>query len=216
MSRSLRRGALAAALALSVAPLAACGAGADSQTLQVQPNTVRTTSGAIAVQNAVVVTEPNGNGPASFTAAVFNNNAQPQQLTSISVNGTQLKLTGSDGKGGPLTVPANGSVTLGGARNASAILQDAHSLKPGGYQDVVLDFSSTGQVTVSAAVFPAVSNFNGYGAGVTAVPASPSAPASAAPSAPSASGSPKPGTSPKASGSVAPASPKASPSASKR
>ncbi|AEW94846.1 MULTISPECIES: hypothetical protein [Streptomycetaceae] len=196
MSRSLRRGALAAVLALSVVPFAAaCGAGDDSQTLQVQPNVVSTSVGDIQIQNANIITEPNGKGPATVTARVFNNSASPQQLTSISVDGvsTPVKLTGPDGKTGPLTVPANGAITLGGAGNPSAVLSDSAGLSQGDFHKTTFSLSSTGQVSLSPLVVPATHYFQTYGASVEATPA-PGGSASAPAGKPSGSPSGKPGT----------------------
>jgi hypothetical protein len=186
VSRSLRRGALAAVLALSVVPLAtACGAGSDAQTLQVQPDVVSTSVGDIQVQDANIITEPNGTGPATVTARVFNNGTQAQQLNSITIDGVSapVKLTGADGKTGPLTIPANGAISIGGAGNPSALLDNSNGLVHGSFQKTVFTFSSTGQVTLSPAVVPAMHYFQGYGPGIEVTPA-PSAPA-ASPSKPS-------------------------------
>ncbi|GAA1900923.1 hypothetical protein [Streptantibioticus ferralitis] len=200
MSRSLRRGAVAAVLALSIAPLAAaCGAGSDSQTLQVKPDSVATSVGNINVQNAYIITEPNGTGPATVTARIFNNGTNPEQLTGITVEGAaqQVKLTGSDGKTGPITIPANGSVTLGGSGNPTALLASSQGVVPGNFQSTVLNFSSTGQVSLAPQVTPATHFFQPFGP----VEVTPSTPASGQPSArPSGSASAKPGTSATPSG----------------
>ncbi|MFB7505704.1 DUF461 domain-containing protein, partial [Streptomyces broussonetiae] len=59
MSSSLRRGALAAsAIVFSIASLAACGAGNDSQTLEIKPDNAATKVGNIKVQNALIITQP--------------------------------------------------------------------------------------------------------------------------------------------------------------
>ncbi|MCQ4045753.1 hypothetical protein ACFOSC_19695 [Streptantibioticus rubrisoli] len=200
MSRSLRRGAVAAVLALTVAPFAAaCGAGSDSQTLQVQPNSAATSVGNLKVQNAFIITEPNGTGPATVTARIFNNGSSPEQLTGITVEGAaqQVKLTGADGKSGSITIPANGSVTLGGSGNPTAMLSSSQGIVLGNFQSTVFNFSSTGQVTLSPQVTPATHYFQPFGPGVEVTP---STPASGAPSAhpsgsASAPASAKPGTS---------------------
>jgi hypothetical protein len=196
VSRSLRRGALAAALVLSLAPLAACAAGADSQTLQVQPDVVSTSVGDIKIQNALIITEPNGTGPASISARVFNNGSSAQQLSGIIVQGSaqQATVTGADGKAGPLAIPAGGSIALGGQGNPSAIIPNAQGLRQGAFESVAFSLSSAGEVTVSPAVVSATHYFSGYGPSVTAVPSgaptaarSASASASAHPSAKGAS-----------------------------
>lgn len=73
MSSSLRRGALAAAaIAFSIASLAACGAGHNAQTLEIKPDNAATSVGDIKVQNAVVITQPDleSTGPAVVSAMV--------------------------------------------------------------------------------------------------------------------------------------------------
>ncbi|MGW7008542.1 hypothetical protein ACWGCW_38640 [Streptomyces sp. NPDC054933] len=218
MSRSLRRGAVAAVLALSLAPLAAaCGAGTDSQTLQVRPDSVATSVGNIKVQNAYIITEPNGTGPATVTARIFNNGTNPEQLTGITVEGAaqQVKLTGSDGKTGTITIPANGSVTLGGSGNPTAMLAGSQGIVPGDFQSTVFNFSSTGQVSLAPQVTPATHFFQPFGPGVEVTP---SAPSSGQPSAhPSGSASAKPGTSatPGTRGGAASGTPSASASATR-
>ncbi len=196
MSRSLRRGAVAAVLALTVVPFAAaCGAGSDSQTLQVKPDSVATSVGNIKVQNAFIITEPNGTGPAAVTARIFNNGSSPEQLTGITVEGAaqQVKLTGTDGKSGSITIPANGSLTLGGSGNPTAILSSSQGVVPGNFQSTVFNFSSTGQVSLAPQVTPATHYFQPFGPGIEVTP---SAPASGVPSAhPSGSASAKPGAS---------------------
>ncbi|MEU3558403.1 DUF461 domain-containing protein, partial [Streptomyces fragilis] len=58
MSSSLRRGALAAAaIAFSIASLAACGAGNNAETLQIKPDLADITVGDIKVQNVAVLTQ---------------------------------------------------------------------------------------------------------------------------------------------------------------
>ena len=52
------RGVFAAAIALSLAPLAACSDGDGAATLQVSPDSQSTSVGSIKVQNAFVLTQP--------------------------------------------------------------------------------------------------------------------------------------------------------------
>lgn len=209
MSRSLRRGVLAATvLSLSIASLSACAAGNDAQTLQVKPDNAATSAGDIKIQNASVVTQPdlNAKGPAVVTATVFNNGTTDQKLTAISVNGTgqSAKLTPAGGSAGAITVPAGGSVVIGGQGNASAVLASGReAVQDGNLQPLTFSFSSAGKVKLGAYVVPAKDYFQGYGPAVVPQPsgsASPSASAS-----PSESGKPKAGASslsPKPSASV--------------
>ncbi|MEV5595843.1 DUF461 domain-containing protein [Streptomyces sp. NPDC052496] len=195
MSRSLRRGVLAATvLTLSIATLSACGAGNDAQTLQVKPDNAATSVGDLKIQNASVVTqpEPDAEGPAVVTATVFNNGSKDQTLESIKVNGTNKEAKLAPAKGtGAIVVPAGGSIVIGGKDNASAVLASGReSVKNGDAQSVTFDFSAAGKVTLRAFVVPAKSYFKDFGPDEV----------------------PKPSGSPRPSGS--PASPSGSPSAS--
>jgi copper(I)-binding protein len=191
VSRSYRSGALAAVLALSITPLAACGAGMDAQTQQVKPNTVMATSDNISVQNAVIVTDPAKPGPAAITARIFNNGQSAQQLTAVSVPGLSqsVQLTDTSGKTGPLTIPAGGTIALGGPGNPTALVQNSQSvIKNGNVQNVVFTFSSAGQISFAPNVVPALHYFQGYGPASSTAPTPPSGSPSATPS-----GSGKPG-----------------------
>ncbi|MFI5676510.1 copper chaperone PCu(A)C [Streptomyces cellulosae] len=175
MSSSLRRGALAAAaIAFSIASLAACGAGNNAQTLEIKPDNAATSVGPIKLQNIVVITQPNlkVKGPAVISGTVFNNGDKPQTLDSVSVaGGGTAKITPAKGKG-KLTVPAGGSVVLGGKGNASAALKDVgQSVQDGNAQKVTFTFSKTGEVSLSAFVVPADHYFTEWGP--TAVPSTP-------------------------------------------
>ncbi|TJZ52831.1 copper chaperone PCu(A)C [Streptomyces piniterrae] len=169
MSRSLRRGVLAATvLSLSIASLSACGAGNDAQTLQVKPDNAATAVGDIKIQNANVITQPdlNAKGPAVISVTLFNNGAKDQKLTAISVDGTgkSAKLSPAKGASGPITVPAGGSVVIGGEGNAAAVLASGReSVKDGGSQPLTFNFSSAGKIDIAAFVVPAQKYFTGWG-----------------------------------------------------
>jgi hypothetical protein len=217
VSRSLRRGALAAVAALSIAPLAsACGAGQDPTTLEVKPDSVATTVGDIEIQNAFIITEPSGStgsgaGAAVVTGRVFNNGTSAKSLESITVQGAsgQVTLKTADGSTGPITIPANGSVTLGGAGNPVALLADSKGVVPGDFQAAVFSFSGAGDVRIDPSVVPAEHYFAPFGPNVVASPSTAAMPSTlpsgsaSAPASGSPSGSPKAGASGKpASGST--------------
>ncbi|MGP3928198.1 DUF461 domain-containing protein [Streptomyces sp. 8N616] len=172
MSRSIRRGALAAsAIAFSLATLSACGAGNSASTLQVKPDNAATHVGEIKIQNANVITQPEGTeGPAVVAAKIFNNGQEDQTLESVTVEGSGERVKLAPAKGtGPLTVPAGGALTLGGEGNPSAVLAGgSESLRDGDVQEVVFNLSQTGAVRLQAFVVPATSYFEGFGP--TAVP----------------------------------------------
>ncbi|MFF5499978.1 DUF461 domain-containing protein [Streptomyces aquilus] len=168
MSSSLRRGALAAAaIAFSIASLAACGAGNNAQTLEIKPDNAATSVGDIKVQNALVITQPDSQstGPAVISATLFNSGTSAQTLDAITVAGVSgpAELTPAKGKG-KLTVPAGGSLVLGGEGNASAVLSGSREgLKDGAAQKVTFSFSKTGDVSLQAFIVPAKSYFEKWG-----------------------------------------------------
>ncbi|MFF2936129.1 copper chaperone PCu(A)C [Streptomyces mirabilis] len=198
MSSSLRRGALAAAaIAFSIASLAACGAGNNAQTLEVKPDNAATSVGDIKIQNALVITQPDttSTGPAVVSATVFNNGRTPQTLDSVKIGGDGVaQITPAKG-GGKLTIPAGGHVILGGEGNASAALSNpGAAVKDGNAQPITFTFSRTGDVKLRAFVVPAESYFTKWGP--TNIPAAPGATATGSATS---SKSPKTSKSPKAS-----------------
>ncbi|NIY66394.1 DUF461 domain-containing protein [Streptomyces malaysiensis] len=200
MSSSLRRGALAAAaIVVSVAPLSACGAGNDAQTLEVKPDNAATAVGDIKIQNATVVTQPDRKavGPAVVTGRLFNNGKKDQTVKAVSLPGTDARVKLSPAKGkGPVVVPAGGSVAFGGKGNASAVISDGReAAKDGSAQRIVFDLSSTGNVPITAFVVPAKSYFEGWGPSElpTAKPSGSATPGGTPSGTPSGSASNKPG-----------------------
>ncbi|MFI8088308.1 DUF461 domain-containing protein [Streptomyces sp. NPDC086080] len=175
MSSSLRRGALAAAaIAFSIASLSACAAGNNAQTLQIQPDNAATTVGDIKIQNAVVITQPDleSTGPAVVAATLFNEGSTDQTLESITLPGTGKTAELSPAEGGSLTVPAGGSLIIGGEGNASAVLPSSReAVQDGNAQQVTFTLSETGEVGLRAFVVPAESFFESWGP--SEIPAAP-------------------------------------------
>ncbi|MDF3300382.1 DUF461 domain-containing protein [Streptomyces tropicalis] len=209
MSSSLRRGALAAAaIAFSIASLAACGAGNNAQTLEVKPDNAATSVGNIKIQNAVIITQPDvqTKGPAVLSATIFNTGTTNQTLDAVRIGGDgTAQITPATGKG-KLTVPAGGSVVVGGKGNASAALSNpGPAVQNGNAQQVTFTFSSTGDVNLKAFVVPAVSYFDKWGpSNVPAVPGAPGSPSASASGKPGKPGKPaRPGR-PAASGTGSP------------
>ncbi|MGW2568716.1 DUF461 domain-containing protein [Streptomyces sp. NPDC001537] len=219
MSSSLRRGALAAAaIAFSIASLAACGAGGDAQTLEVKPDNAAAKVGNLKVQNVLIITQPDlqSTGPAAIAATLFNNGDTPQTLDSITLPGTgkTAELKPAKGKG-PLTVPAHGSLVIGGKGNASASLPSSReAVQDGNAQKITFTFSETGAVTLRAFVVPSESYFKKWGPSEvpTGLPSTSPSPGTTASPNPSASAA-KPSTSATptdaASASVSPSKPAA-------
>ncbi|GGY74274.1 hypothetical protein GCM10010300_17480 [Streptomyces olivaceoviridis] len=223
MSSSLRRGALAAsAIVFSIASLAACGAGNNAQTLEVKPDNAATSVGDIKVQNALVITQPDlqSTGPAVISATLFNSGSTDQTLQSITLDGSGTSAELKPAKGQSLTVPAHGSLILGGKDNASATLPSGReAVQDGNAQKITFTFSKTGKVSLRAFVVPATSYFDKWGpsqvpsapAGAGGATATPSGSASASGSGKPASGH---GSSPSATASGAAVTPHDSASAS--
>ncbi|WP_327736107.1 DUF461 domain-containing protein [Streptomyces nojiriensis] len=215
MSRSLRRGALAAtAVVFSIASLAACGAGQDAQTLQIKPDNAAASKGQIEVQNALVITQgqKGEKGPAVVSATVFNNGTKAETLDGITLPGSKGKVALKPAEGsGKVTVPALGYVVIGGKGNASAVIEDgAAAVRDGEVQKVAFQLSSTGGIELEAFVVPATGAFAPFGP--TAAPATGATPSGTPSGAPS--GSPSGSPSAGASGAAAGAAPSGTPSGS--
>jgi hypothetical protein len=160
--RSFRRGALAAVVALTLAPLAACAAGNDAQTGKVEPDSQSAQVGDILVQNVFVLTQPGG--PATVSARVFNDGTTDQTLQAVQLaGGISAQLSAADG-GSTITIPAHGTVLLGGTGNPAAVINSGvESLRDGDVQNAVFNFSSTGAVALPVNVTPAAGFFAPYG-----------------------------------------------------
>ena len=93
-----------------------------------------------------------------MTARIFNDGTKDETLTSITVKGAgeRVKLSPAEGEK-TLTVPAGGSLALGGEGNAAAVLPESGStaVKDGNAQPVTFDLSRTGAVSLRATVVPA-------------------------------------------------------------
>ncbi|NYI07557.1 DUF461 domain-containing protein [Allostreptomyces psammosilenae] len=158
MSRSLRRGALAAALTLASLPLAAaCAAGTDADTLQIKPDNATTDLGALRIQNvAVVVGE---DGTAAVTGSITNTGAEPAVLESITLDGaaTPVQLLPAADESGAtateVTVAPNGQVQFGGEGNAQALAPAGTAVEPGSFHDVTFRFAEQGETMLQAAVY---------------------------------------------------------------
>ena len=167
MSSSLRRGTLAAtAIALSVAPLTACGAGNNAETLKVKPDNAAMTVGDIKIQNVNVVTSTDGDGPAAVSARIFNEGTEDQTLDTLrdEVTGGRAELNPAKGER-KLTVPAGGSLMLGGKGNAQALFENAEEadVRHGAAHGLTFNFSNTGTVEMEATVVPAGDHYQKFG-----------------------------------------------------
>ncbi|MDR3035511.1 MAG: DUF461 domain-containing protein, partial [Kitasatospora sp.] len=200
MSRSLRRGAVAAIVLAAILPLAACATGNDASTLQIKPDNAATSVGnGVKLNNIVVVTEAGSagayTGPATVTVNIANAGTADDVLTSVKIGDATAKLT--DENGAPVSsvdLKVNQSVLLGA--EGSPVAQVASTqLSVGGYVKTTFTFEKAGEVSAQANVQPAVGSYEGFGPKKAAPSASTSASASAGASAPAAgaSGSPSAG-----------------------
>lgn len=196
MSRSLRHGALAAtAIVFSIAALSACGAGKNAQTLEVRPDNAATSSGDIKIQNANVITQPEhgAKGPAVVSATLFNNGTKAETLDAITLTGSSGSVELHAAKGsGPVVVPAGGRVIIGGAGNASAVIENgSEATQNGNVQPLVFKLSRTGDIPLGASVVPATGYFEGFGP--SALPETPKKPEKSPEATPTGSASGTPG-----------------------
>ena len=182
----------ATAVALSIAPLAACGAGNEAQTLNMAPDNASAAQGDISILNANVVTAAEGGDHAGISARLYNKGDKDQTLHSITLPGTGAKVTLRPAKGdGPVVVPAGGTVALGGRGNASAEITDASRIRLGDAQTVVFTLSRTGDISLRALVVPAKHEYGHVGPSTTPAPEpTTSAPSGAPDGSPSATDGP--------------------------
>lgn len=202
MSRSIRRGAVAATLVLALAPLAAaCSSGTDAATTQLKPDSANTQLGTLKVQNLSLVTGDAGTGLVSLGGAIVNEGDKPETLTQVMLAGATgpAELKSKEGAGS-ITVPAGGAVYLTGEKDGPAVTfkNVAADVTPGRYVDVTLRFSTVGETKLGVAVHPPEGYYKGLKP-TAPKPAAPSAPATppatatpagSAPAAPPASGAP--------------------------
>ncbi|WP_033213569.1 hypothetical protein [Kitasatospora phosalacinea] len=199
MSRSLRRGAVAAIVLAAIVPLAACAAGNDASTLQIKPDNAATAIGTDVKLNNIVVVTPKGtagsySGAANLTVNVANTGTEDEVLTSVKIGDAAAKLTDESGATVPgITLEPGQSVLLGAEGGPTASIATS-TLSVGGYAKTTFTFKNAGEVSAQANVQPADGLYEGFGPqkASPSAAASPSAGASGSAS-PGASGSPSAG-----------------------
>ncbi|MCU7824064.1 DUF461 domain-containing protein [Kitasatospora sp. DSM 101779] len=185
MSRSLRRGAIAALVLAAVVPLSACAAGNQAETLQIKPDNAATSVGQnLRLNNVLLVTAKGASsdeaGPVNLTVNIANTGSAPEVLQSVSVEGAGTA-TFTDGKGADVSeivIPAGGSVLIGGEGQPAAHLASA-KLPLGGYADTDFTFKTAGKVGLPVGVVPATGLYASFGPKAPEATAKPSASASA-------------------------------------
>ncbi|MFF7457588.1 DUF461 domain-containing protein [Kitasatospora sp. NPDC008115] len=196
MSRSLRRGSIAAIAALAIASLSSCAAGNTPETLQIKPDNVSATLGTdVLLNNIVVVTgaESSGEhtGPANVTVNISNGGTEVLELQAITVAGG-APATFADDKGAPLTsisVPAGGAVLLGGPGNPTAKVAST-TVTVGGYVTTSFTFKNHDKLDAQAQVSPNKDVYKGFGPGAPAAAPSKTATPAAGATSPAAHGAP--------------------------
>ncbi|MET7299706.1 hypothetical protein [Embleya sp. NPDC005575] len=165
MSRSLRRGALAATVAV-VLPLAAgCASGKDAETNKIQPDTVNAAFGSLKIQNVQLVTGDPGKRLVALGGALFNEGTTPETVTKVTVDGAGQAL------GGPLTIPAGGAVYMvdppkgvapnspqGKAYLGPLVFPNAN-VEAGTFRRVTFAFGAAGETSVDVSVHSPSSYF---------------------------------------------------------
>ncbi|MEU5385839.1 DUF461 domain-containing protein [Kitasatospora cineracea] len=219
MSRSLRRGAVAAIVLAAILPLAACATGNDASTLQIKPDNAATSVGdGVKLNNIVVVTEAGSagayTGPATVTVNIANAGTTDDVLTSVKIGDATAKLTDENGAAVSTVDLKAGQSVLLGAQGSPVAQVSSSQLSVGGYVKTTFTFAKAGEVSAQANVQPAVGSYEAFGPKKAAPSPSASASASAGASAPAAGASGSPAAGATASGSAsAPASPSGSASA---
>ncbi|GAA2137443.1 hypothetical protein GCM10009760_17970 [Kitasatospora kazusensis] len=181
MSRSLRRGAIAALVLAAIVPLSACAAGNTPDTLEVKPDNASTSIGnTLKLNNIVVVTPADSvalaSGPANLSVNISNSSSAPEALQSVTV-GQGATASFTDAKGAAVTeivIPAGGSVLLGGEGQPAAHLSSV-ALTVGGFTPTTFSFGNAGKVTTQAQVTPAKGQYAAFGPAAPLASASPSA-----------------------------------------
>ncbi|MGW4803320.1 DUF461 domain-containing protein [Kitasatospora sp. NPDC004272] len=208
MSRSLRRGAVAAIVLAAIVPLAACAAGNDASTLQIKPDNAATAIGTDVKLNNIVVVTPKGtagaySGAANLTVNIANTGTAEEVLTSVKIDDAAAKLTDESGAAVSDITLAPGESVLIGAEGGPTASIPTSDLSVGGYAKTAFTFKKAGEVSANANVQPADGLYEGFGpkSAAPSAAASPSAEATGSAS-PGASGSPSAGAT--ASGSASP------------
>ncbi|MFI9360523.1 DUF461 domain-containing protein [Kitasatospora sp. NPDC053057] len=200
MSRSLRRGSIAAIAAIAIASLSSCAAGTTPDTLQVKPDNAAATLGTtLRLNNIVLVTgvgtSGDYTGPANVVVNISNTASTPAELQSITVGNAAA--TFADAAGAPqssIIVPAGGSVVLGGQGNPSATVSSA-AVHIGGFATTTFAFKDGQKVDAQASVSPDSDKglYKGFGPTPAATPTPAAMPTKAASTAATAPATPSAG-----------------------
>lgn len=138
-----KMGLILAAAAGTAALATGCAAGDGAATLQIQPNFAAGTSGSLQALDMVVVVDPSS-GAAQLTGTVVNNGDQATSLSSVSINGKSVSVTG-----GALDLGPHSALNLAAPNGPKVVLTDSGSV-PGHNSPVALNFSGGSSISVAA------------------------------------------------------------------
>jgi hypothetical protein len=141
VSRTARLFLAVAVVSGAAALSAGCAAGPSAATLQVQPDFVTGTTGAIQAQNVVVVVDP-ATGAAQLTGTLVNSGGTDDQLVQATIDGSPVSVN-------PVPVAAHGTTNLAGQNTAKLVLSQSTS-KPGLSSPVTLTFAGGGSLKLQA------------------------------------------------------------------
>jgi hypothetical protein len=147
LSAARRRLAVLASVLLLGLVAAGCGeVRAQTQWSQDRTHGVSATAGDIGIRNALVVADEEGRQ--ATVLALFTNSGEPDELVSVRVAGTE-----AEPEGGPLTIPARGTVSIGSDQNRVDVT--GVDAEPGRRVDVEFVFANAPRASISALVQPA-------------------------------------------------------------
>lgn len=144
LSAARRRLAVLASVLLLGLVAAGCGeVRAQTQWTQDRTHGVSATAGDIGIRNALLVADQDGRR--ATLLALFTNSGQPDELVSVRIAGTD-----AEPEGGPLAIPARGSVSLGPDHTRLDVT--GLDVQPGRRVDVEFIFADAPRASISALV----------------------------------------------------------------
>jgi hypothetical protein len=147
LTAARRRLAVLASVLLLGLVAAGCGeVRAQTQWTQDRTDGVSATAGDIGIRNALVVADEDGRR--ATVLALFTNTGEPDELVSVQVAGSD-----AEPEGGPLTIPAQGAVSVG--PDQTRVDVTGVDAQPGRRVDVEFIFANAPRASISALVQPA-------------------------------------------------------------
>jgi hypothetical protein len=158
VSRSIRRGALAAAVAvMTCTVLSGCASGFSAETTQIKDvaEGANGSVGDINLRNMLLVTSED-QSTAGVVGAIVNHGSAEDSLTAVTVDG--VSATG----GLPAPVEPNQLLILGSQKGQVQVTVSDIKSKPGDMANVVLKFRDAGDVSLQVLVEPPVEGYKSW------------------------------------------------------